>query len=290
MAQRGRRCGFTLIELLVVIAIVAVLLAIFLPSLATSREAARQVLCQSNMKQIGIAMNSYAVDYEDQIWSHRDWARDGPLNRPHEFRILKGKLFDYLDSTAKIAECPTNKRMSSTGTRFEQNFYNERTELDFDYTMPNTVSGARLGNNFFMGYTTPRPGDPPSRLLTDSDFDNNFTLLNGLVVFVEEHVRYWNSVVPDGRWGNWDQISDVHTGRGHLLYLDSSIEVFKPIMDSPATWQPTSPTPSPANMEANDFWVSNKGRRRTFHRMYWSYGSDVTDDYYRPFGWINRIR
>ncbi|MBX3364566.1 MAG: DUF1559 domain-containing protein [Phycisphaeraceae bacterium] len=286
MAQRA----FTLIELLVVIAIVAILLAISLPSLATSREAARQVLCQSNLKQIGIAMNSYAADFEDQIWSHRDWARDGPLNRPHEFRILRGKLFDYLEATGKISECPTNRRRSTTGTIDEQNFYNERSELDFDYTMPNTVSGARLGGTFFMGYTQPRPGDPPSRILPDQDYATIFTMLSGLVVFVEEHPKWWNSIVPDGRWGNWDQISDVHTGRGHLLYLDSSIEVFKPIQHSPVTWNPSSPQPSPMNLEANDFWVSNKGKRRSFHRLYWSYGNDITDDYYRPFGWINRIR
>jgi prepilin-type N-terminal cleavage/methylation domain-containing protein/prepilin-type processing-associated H-X9-DG protein len=56
---------FTLIELLVVVAIIAVLMSLLLPSLASARGMARQMVCASNLGQIGIAMYSYVQDSND---------------------------------------------------------------------------------------------------------------------------------------------------------------------------------------------------------------------------------
>lgn len=59
---RGAR-GISLVEVLVVIGIVSLLAVLIAPALSAAREAARRAKCLSNLRSIGIAMNSYASDH-----------------------------------------------------------------------------------------------------------------------------------------------------------------------------------------------------------------------------------
>jgi prepilin-type N-terminal cleavage/methylation domain-containing protein len=58
-----RYAGFTLVEILVVVAILGVLVALLLPAIQKARESARKSQCANHLKQIGLGMQAYLLDY-----------------------------------------------------------------------------------------------------------------------------------------------------------------------------------------------------------------------------------
>jgi prepilin-type N-terminal cleavage/methylation domain-containing protein/prepilin-type processing-associated H-X9-DG protein len=104
------RRAFTLIELLVVIAIIAILAAILFPVFAKAREKARQASCQSNLKQMSLAVLMYAQDYDEMLpWYYNDGVTAPMpwLNPPDWNRNFWRYLFQPYIKNWQIFVCPS---------------------------------------------------------------------------------------------------------------------------------------------------------------------------------------
>ncbi len=116
IAGPARQQAFTLVELLVVMGIIAVLVGLLLPSLRNARFAAERILCSSNMRQLGLAIQMYATNNRgyfprpagNGLQTPEDWLywQD---NRPPSQPLAASPLLKYLGTEAasrRLLMCP----------------------------------------------------------------------------------------------------------------------------------------------------------------------------------------
>lgn len=153
--------GFTLIELLVVILIIALLIGILLPALGSSRKTARRQLCETHLKQLAVAHNTYAVDYQDKIAGYtwepgRVYSRYADLNNAGNWVVSSAN--QAVDIVRRLAD---REDIPPIQNRFPQRHYSHLILNDYLSQKLPEFSMACPEDRTLLGWQkSPRAMDP----------------------------------------------------------------------------------------------------------------------------------
>ncbi len=104
LRRRGRRRdlrrAFTLIELLVVIGIIGILTALLLPMITGAQARGRDLKCQSNLRQVVVALFNYAAENKSSMpygfyFNRSDPITWGPASEPERFISWPSQVARY---------------------------------------------------------------------------------------------------------------------------------------------------------------------------------------------------
>ena len=204
-----RRAAFTLIELLVVVAIITLLLSVLLPALGDARRRGRQVVCLSNLKQIGVLFTYYAEDHAGMYPAAKD-----PISTTPDYywlwmgRGFRRKLVPYLKGVSEdkpyVLYCP-----SDASTDFEKTSYAYSMAFYHSPEQINTLS--EPNDAYFPNAVLPAVAQKlshvrwPARKILSGEWTSNH-----------------KAISPDPGWWGWQGQRNFLLADGHARSIDAN--------------------------------------------------------------------
>ncbi len=244
--MRRKIKAFTLIELLVVISIIVLLLSVLMPALGRTRDQARRILCESNLKTIGMADIMYSEESDSwhvPAYYHdifRDWQGEQRLWFQNPLFVmladLKGRHNEE-DQDIFEEEAISDNGYAATDTPQLKDFkcpYDKRTvengglHLEYGYMVQ--------GSSYAMNMSNIRGGWVPDVAFALKTFQverpaEKIHFMDGqwFVVYIAgaEYKRVWD--VHDDRMGpwEWDSASYRHDEGANIAFYDGHVEYWK---------------------------------------------------------------
>lgn len=216
--------GFTLIELLVVIAIISLLVSILLPSLNRAKELGRDVVCRSNLRNLGMTVQLYATDYD----GFGPPAYTGGNRWEYLYWNNRMTTTEYLDPG--LLECPS----ASGDPKKPNNNQFDGTNRQYDNIMCYSINDYITGYKDVHGGRSPDPAggtalervsDPDQRVLCQPGF--NFS--DGITYVFDAQFpfttfRFWYENVETS-----NSVAFRHLGNANVVMLAGHVENLSPI-------------------------------------------------------------